>query len=450
MATATFHPARLHGFASVPPAKSEGHRALLLAALGQGTCRLHGFTPPLCDDLQAMINGIRALGAKVTLHENMALVEPAPATIDAPPTSFHVNACAAALRMLIPVFWARGQAVRITMDDALFARPLSALEPLAERIGDGMKLFPPKDGSPAAVELCGKMNAGAYEVSGALSSQFASGLLIALSHATDEQGHLQPSTLHVLPPIVSRPYLDMTLAQMIQFGVSFDEVEEGVFSITPSARQNPNDVAVSGDWSQAAVLLCANAMGSGTMVNGLCHAKTAGGSLQGDSKILEVLKQIGFSVCETDRALYVSNPSHAVQMPLHLDCTDIPDIAPILALTCARAKGTSVLRGVKRLKVKECDRLSTTHELLAKLGVESSISSDMDTLTVIGLGSAGDAPLFRGGFTADAKGDHRIVMLLAAAALASDAPITVTGVEALDKSWPDFLKTYSALGGVIS
>ena len=124
-----------------------------------------------------------------------------------------------------------------------------------------------------------------------------------------------------------------------------------------------------------------------------------------------------------------------------MDCSDIPDLAPILALTCTQAKGASVLRGVNRLRVKECDRLSATKELLTRLGARVEIGSDDDTLRVYGPTG------LQGGFTVDARGDHRMVMMLAIAALLCKEPITVAGVESINKSWPGFLATYLALGG---
>ena len=447
MTTATFHPARLHGTAPVPPAKSEAHRALLLAALGRGVCRLHGFPPPLCDDTEAMINGISALGACVEREGDVLVVTPAPpAPALAEPQTFHVNACAAALRMLIPAFWARGQSVRITMEEGLFARPLDAFAPLAERIGGSLTLTPPTNGCPAAVELRGKMDAGLYEIDGTLSSQFASGLLVSLSHGMDTTGRLAPSQLTVTRPIVSRPYLDMTLAQMKRFGIGYQEREEGVFTLLPAESRNPDDIDVAGDWSQGAVLLCANAMGNGVAVQGL-HEPMAGKPLmQGDARIVEILKSMGLSACQRSGVLWMTGIPESGLAPLALDCTDIPDIVPILALTCTQAKGTSVLTGVKRLRVKECDRLDATVGLLTRLGAKIQASGDSDTLTVEGQGTA----TLCGGFTADARGDHRMVMLLATAALIADAPITVTGVNSLDKSWPGFLAAYQALGGMIS
>ncbi|MEA4927397.1 MAG: hypothetical protein VB104_01835 [Candidatus Limiplasma sp.] len=442
MATSTFHAARLKGVASIPPAKSEAHRALLLAALGRGPCLLTGFPLPLCDDTQAMINGVTALGAKVESANDTLLVTPAPAPQPSDqPVPCEVHACAAALRMLIPAFLVRGQAVRFTMEDALFKRPLTAFDPLLAQLGATLIRTPSRQGARATVELSGRMPAGTYTIDGSMSSQFASGLLIALSFATTPEGAPAATALTVTPPIVSRPYLDMTLLQMRRFGAVFEEHGGGLFQLQPLQTDNPKTVDVAADWSQAAVLMCANALGSGVILSRMRAPQAGETLLQGDAQILPLLKEMGMRVRSLREGLLVSCPSHAELCPLQVDCTDIPDLAPILALTCTQAHGVSTLRGVARLRVKECDRLAATRELLTLLGATVDISEDGDTLTIHG------PTALHGGFRADARGDHRMVMLLATAALICDQPITVDGVEAIDKSWPGFPATYQALGG---
>ncbi len=443
MTTATFHPARLHGSAMVPPAKSEAHRALLLAALGQSPCQLHGFVPPLCDDTYAMLSGITALGATYAYTGDTISVVPAPKPIIShTPVQVDVHACAAALRMLIPVFLARGQAVHFEMDKALSLRPLDAFVPIVESIGATMQFLPASSQDTRVTLLVdGHMPCGHYRVDGTKSSQFASGLLIALSHACDLSQN--PCVLTLEKPIVSRPYLDMTLHMMCSFCAPFEEKEEGVFSLTPRANTPSEDVRVNADWSQAAVLLCMNALGNGIM---LSHLSTQiDNSLQGDVDVLRVLGQMGLRIHRFREDVYAVSPSRARLLPARIDCTSIPDLAPILALTCSQACGTSTLHGVERLRIKECDRLDATLELLQKLGVSAHASEDSTVLTVTGC-----CGKLKGGFTADAHGDHRMVMFLATAALIADAPITVHGVNALDKSWPSFMETYQSLGGIIS
>ncbi len=445
MATVTFHAARLKGVATIPPAKSEAHRALLLAAMGHSPCRLNGFALPICDDTQAMINGVTALGATVELADGALLVTPAtlPAT-GTEPANCEVHACAAALRMLIPAFLSRGRAVRFTMENGLFARPLDAFVPLMHKLDATFIRTPAQNGRRAMVTLSGFMPAGKYEIDGSLSSQYASGLLIALSHAQDVSGTPAPATLRVTPPIVSRPYLDMTLAQMRRFGHEVPELEEGLFSLSPTSQAEPAEVDVAPDWSQAATFLCANAMGNNIILAKMRAPKIGEHLLQGDARIVSILREMGLRVRNLPEGLLIGSPSRAGLLPLTVDCADIPDLAPILALTCTQAAGGSTLTSVGRLRVKECDRLEATHDLLTRLGARVEISEDGDTLRIWG------PTALKGGFSADARGDHRVVMLLATAALKCDDPIELSGVEAVHKSWPGFLPTYQALGGEIS
>ena len=441
MSSISFYPARLSGSAAVPPAKSEAHRALLLAALGRGECRLNGFSASLCDDTLAMIDGVRALGGQVRPEGGALVVTPAPPpgkpAKGAPAAECHVRACAAALRMLIPAFLARGQAVRFRMEPALFRRPLDAFEPLIRQAGGRMVRTPAGPDGLASVEVSGFLPAGHYEIDGSRSSQFASGLLIALAHAVTPDGEPAPAALTVTGPIVSRPYLDMTLRLMERFRIPFEEREEGVFDLSPACAPAPESIAVSGDWSQAAVLLCVDAMGGGVTLP--CLRRDG---LQGDARIVDVLEEMGLRIRQAQGEWHAASPSPAGLTAARIDCSDIPDLAPILALTCTQAHGVSTLTGVSRLRLKECDRLLATQELLAQLGAKTDVSPDGDTLTVYG------PARLRGGFTADARGDHRMVMLLAAAALIADGPITVTGAECISKSWPGFVETYRQLGGI--
>ncbi|MBQ8149069.1 MAG: hypothetical protein IJ041_00985 [Clostridia bacterium] len=438
MSTAVFQPGRLCGTAPVPPAKSEAHRALLLAALGRTPVTLTGFPPPLCNDTLAMIDGVRGLGAAVEQRGDTLYVTPAPAPVPGRPmVDCHVHACAAALRMLIPAFLVRGQSVRFHLEPTLFRRPLDAFEPLIAGIGGTMERIPAGDDGLCQVIVTGWMKAGRYQIDGSGSSQFASGLLIALAHAMDDTLTPAPAHLTVTGPIVSRPYLDMTLSLMRRFAVGYQETAEGEFDLTPRTGESPASVPVAGDWSQAAVLLCAGAVGQDVRVSGLISGET---NTQGDAAIVDVLGLMGMTIEEQDGLLRAIRPLDGLR-PVHINCDNIPDIAPIIALTCATIPGASVLEGVARLRIKECDRLEATTALLAQMGVVTRIRDGGDTLVVYG-----GVPI-RGGFEADVSADHRMAMLLAVAGSIADAPIVVRGVESLNKSWPGFLGSYEELRG---
>lgn len=441
MTTAVFRPCRLTGTAPVPPAKSEAHRALLLAAMGKYPVTLTGFPPPLCNDTLAMIDGVCAMGAAVEQRGETLYVTPAPKPVPGGPmVDCHVHACAAALRMLIPAFLVRGQSVRFWLEPTLYRRPLDAFEPLLKTIGGSMERIPAGENGLCQVIVKGWMQAGAYEIDGSGSSQFASGMLIALTHAMDKACQPSPAFLTVTSPIVSRPYLDMTLSLMQRFCIGFHEVCEGRFDLSAASGQCPSTVPVAGDWSQAAVLLCAGAVGQPVWVANLLGGESC---TQGDAEIVNVLRKLGMTIEEKDGLLRCLRPESGLS-PIHINCDNIPDIAPIIALTCATVPGTSVLDGVARLRIKECDRLEATCQLLTQMGASVETANDGDTMIV-----HGGSPI-RGGFEADVSADHRMAMLLAVAGSIADAPITVHGVESLNKSWPGFLGSYLALGGSVA
>ena len=436
MSTAVFSPCRLSGVAPVPPAKSEAHRALLLAALGESPVTLTGFPPPLCNDTLAMIDGVQGMGAQVTQQGDTLFVTPAPKPVPGQPmVDCHVHACAAALRMLIPAFLVRGQSVRFWLEPTLFRRPLDAFEPLIRSIGGTMERIPAGENGLCQVIVTGWMKAGRHQIDGSGSSQFASGLLIALSHAMDDACNPAPAHLTVTGPIVSRPYLDMTLSLMRRFRLTYTEATEGEFDLCPRTGESPAAVPVAGDWSQAAVLLCAGAVGQPVWVSNLISEEVC---TQGDAEIVNVLRQMGMTIEERDGLIRAVRPGEGLQ-PIHINCDSIPDIAPIIALTCATISGTSTLDGVARLRIKECDRLDATCHLLTQMGAAVKTANGGDTLIV-----HGGSPI-RGGFEADVSADHRMAMLLAVAGSMADAPITVHGVESLNKSWPGFLSSYQQL-----
>lgn len=422
MDSVTFSPARLHGTASVPPSKSEAHRALLLAALGLGDCLLTGFTGELCLDTQAMIRGVTALGAQVIREGDALRVRPRAVQ---PVDQADVGACAAALRMLIPCFAAIGQSCTFSMEQQLLKRPLTAYMTMSPK-----PFSVERSGVQARVS--GSLGSGEYRIGGSQSSQFASGLLIALSSFEGAS-----SRVSVVPPIQSRPYLDLTMHMIGRFSGECREIGGGVFSVVRDSLKNPETLSIAGDFTQAAVLLCAGALSGGVLVGGLTQESW----LQGDCVIVSILKDMGLAAQSLSGGeIIVSSPSRARLAPVQLDLSNTPDIAPLVALMCTQARGVSTLTGLGALRHKECDRLLATKELLSALGAHIACTDD-DVLTI-----TGGEPL-AGGVTLDSKNDHRMAMLLSVAALVCQKPVTVTGAASLCKSWPDYLKVYSSLGG---
>ena len=330
------------------------------------------------------------------------------------------------LRFLIPLALALGEGGGFLMGGRLGERPLEPYDPILEACGVTSR----RESTPQGVLLTlrGRLRPGNYTLPGDVSSQFVTGMLYALPLLPGD------STLTVTPPVESAGYIRMTLQCLADSGIRLEETGPYAWRIPGNQRYRATGGALPGDWSQGAVLLCAGALGHPVSVAGLDTAST-----QGDRAALDVLARLGVSFREEGGVLH---PLGRTLRGATFSGRDIPDIVPVLALACTQAAGESRITGCGRLRLKESDRFAATVELLSALGAD--IHGEGDDLVV-----RGPTPL-RGGVTLSARNDHRLVMLLALAATVAEGPVTVQGVEALNKSWPTFLTTYEALGGKVS
>ena len=251
------------------------------------------------------------------------------------------------------------------------------------------------------VRCTGKLQPGAYSIDGGVSSQFITGLLFALSVLD------KPSSLKITGKIESRPYIELTKSAMRKFGLDPDH---------PGAQRyhTPGLLEVEGDWSNAAFWLGAKALGSRITVTGLDPH-----SVQGDQV--------------SDSLLRIIATSHSVPV---ISVGDIPDLVPILSVIAAAGSGV-ILHDIRRLRLKESDRVATVMEMIRNLG--GSAEATEDTLTIKGTGLTGG--------TVNSHNDHRIAMAAAIAATVCTRPVTITGAEAVNKSYPTFLEEYKKLGG---
>ena len=250
-----------------------------------------------------------------------------------------------------------------------------------------------------------------YEIEGDVSSQFVTGLIFALPLLEADSEIVLTSHLE------SRPYVDITIDILRRFGITVDETEKG-FHIAGGQKYTPHDEKIEGDYSQAAFFFVANALGSQVELENLNE-----NSVQGDRKILEIISEMCYNG---------SIGSYKA------DCSDIPDLVPILAVLGAYGSGESVIYNARRLKIKESDRLETTAALLNNLGGDVEITDDGLIIRPV--------RTMHGGIV-DSFGDHRIVMAAAIAALRIDGEVIIKGAQAAEKSYPDFFKDYINLGG---
>ena len=319
------------------------------------------------------------------------------------------------LRFLLPVAAALGLDTAFLMEGRLPDRPLAPLDEELTKHGAVLQ----KDG--AVLRVSGQLCPGDYVLPGNVSSQYISGLLFALPLLD------QPSTLTVTGHLESAPYVEMTLDALGQFGIHII-MEENVYRIPAADYQSPGKAYVEGDWSNAAFWLCAGAVSAPVTVTGLDK-----NSLQGDKAVFELLRQFGAACTQNGDAFSVSPaPLHAMD----IDAAAIPDLVPILSVVAAKAEGTTRIYNAGRLRLKESDRIETVCRLLRDLG--GSVEETPDGLTI-----HGGKPL-QGG-TADSCNDHRIAMAAAIASTLCKEPVTVTGADAVNKSYPQFWDDFEKL-----
>ena len=416
-----FCPGSLRGTAAAPASKSEAHRRLICAGLTDGTTELTRFTDS--GDLLATARCLAALGARVERTGDTVRIT-GKAEKPALLPMYDCGESGSTLRFFVPIALVLTHGGIFRMGGRLGKRPMDVYKDLLVPGGVTWAMREGVDGT-AELRVTGSMMPGHYELPGNVSSQFVSGLLFALPLLESA------SVLTVIPPVESASYIRMTLLALAESGIRIEEEAEGRWRIPGQQQYKAQNGALHGDWTQAAVLLTAGAINGDVTVTGLSNRDG-----QGDKAIQSYLKALGASVeAKENKVRAKVSPLKGAKLDMH----DTPDIAPIVALACACAEGESLLTGCGRLRLKESDRLAATVDILRSLGAD--ITAECDSMRI-----RGGQPL-HGNITLDGMRDHRMIMLASAAALVADGPVTVTGTEALSKSWPDYLDVYRSLGG---
>ena len=408
------------GRIAAPPSKSMAHRAVLCAALAKGTSHLHHLA--FSKDISATLGAAARLCARVTTGENDAVVEGLGRflPVDAP-----VDCCesGSTLRFLIPLASLTGQEVTFTGRGRLMERPQSVYKTLYQQ--QGLRFEQGAD----RLTVEGALTPGGYELAGNVSSQFISGLLFALPLLAGD------STLHLIPPVESRSYIDMTRSVQAAFGVQSHWLDENTLAIPGGQHYHPCDYTVEGDYSQAAFPAVLGAVCGGVTITGLAPE-----TLQGDAAILDILRRCGAKFTQTEAGIpFTKSPLHGVD----IDLADCPDLGPVLMVLGLLCEGTTVIRNAERLRLKESDRIAAMEaELRACGGV---LESEGGTITVHGCADRLHAPAG----VLHGHNDHRVVMSLAVLALSTGIPLTVDDAEAITKSWPNFFEAIKPLGAEV-
>ena len=402
----TVSPASLCGTLDVIPSKSASHRAVMMAALCKEETRL----APLqrSRDIEATLACAAALG--LGQHD-------APQEL----RTLDCGESGSTLRFFIPLALDGRGPVRFVGHGRLMQRPLSVYEQLFDPRGVRWAL------SGDALTVEGQLQSGEYALRGDVSSQFITGLLLALPLLSGD------SVIRITTALESRGYVELTRRIQAAFGVASRWADEHTL-LVPGGQTpvSPGSFAIEGDWSHAAFYLVAGALGKAgpLTLRRLCMDST-----QSDRAIVPILRGMGARIEETSQGLTVfPSALHGAQV----DVTQVPDLVPVLAVAMAGAQGESRITGAARLRIKESDRLSAIASALCACGAEVRELPD-------GLVIRGGQPLH--GASVDGRNDHRIVMAMAVAAALCDGEITISDAEAVAKSAPAFWQEYASLGG---
>ena len=383
----TITPGKLSGTVTPPPSKSQAHRLLICAALaGEGSV-IHNLA-----DSQDIRATRRCLAELITDRRTLPELD--------------CGESGSTLRFLIPLALAlRGGGV-FTGHGRLMERPQKPYFDLFDEKG---VRYEQRDG---VLTVEGRLTPGEYRLPGNVSSQFFTGLLLALPLLDG------PSVIIPTTPLESEGYIGMTLDAMHEFGVDIASTRSlpPHYLISGGRRYQRAEVTVEGDWSQAAFWYAANCLGCTVDVRGVSQYST-----QGD-RVIE-------SCC-----LELSQPGDT-----EIDMSGCPDLAPPVAAAAAVRQGTIRLVNAARLRIKESDRLAAITAALNALGAR--VTEHPDSLTIYGQDG------LTGG-TVDCCNDHRIAMMAAIAATRCREPVTLLGAECVAKSYPDFWEHYRMLGGL--
>ena len=413
-------PKALGGTVTAPPSKSMAHRAVLCAALAQGTSHIENLE--FSKDISATLAAAGQLCARVETSADDALVE---GLGRFRPVTGPVDCCesGSTLRFLIPLASLTGQAVTFVGRGRLMERPQSVYEQLYRERNLHFEQ------TPAGLTVAGTLPSGEYTVAGNVSSQFISGLLFALPLLAGD------SVLHLLPPVESRSYIEMTRAAQAAFGVGSRWLDDVTLAIPGGQHYRPGHYTVEGDYSQAAFPAVLGAVQGGVTLKGL-----SADTLQGDAAILDILRRCGASFRTTDAGIVFEKvPLHGVD----IDLADCPDLGPVLMVLGLLCEGTTTIRNAERLRIKESDRIAAMEaELWACGGV---LESEGGTITIHGCADRLHAPAA----PLHGHNDHRVVMSLAVLALAAGLELSIDDAEAVQKSWPHFFEAIKPLGAEV-
>lgn len=413
----------LSGTVTAPPSKAHSHRAIVASTLSEGFSMIR--RPLICDDTLATINACSMLGAEISQLKDGLRVE----GLSRPRTPENVIDCGesgSTMRFLTPICALADGISVLTGGESLRRRPMKPLLEALKYLGVNCYSSRP-DGLPPIVVFGGGIKGGEAAIRGDVSSQYVSGLLFAAPMATND------TEINLTTQLESKPYVALTIDILRKHGVEVAfQADYRVFRIPHNQKYSPFDHSIEGDYSSGAFLLAAAAVTKSR----IRIEELKKESLQGDRVIVDSLKEMGAQIEVGDDFVEIRGVDGDLKA-MDIDLSDNPDLVPVCAAVACHIQGRSTIKGVKRLRFKESDRVLSLTSELQKMGAKIEA---LDNRLVIEGGSLHGAEV-------DSHGDHRIAMACAVTALRSDGLTEIRGVECINKSYPDFIRDLRSLGG---
>lgn len=420
-------PSGINGVLSAPTSKSSMQRACAAALLHEGETLI--YNPGKSNDDLAALDIIQKLGALITAKDDEKIVihskgvQPVSETINCGESGLSI-------RMFTPIAALSHQAITINGTGSLLKRPMDFFDEILPQLGVAVT----SSNGMLPIKVNGPLQSRDITIDGSLSSQFLTGLLFAFAKAA-----VAPVTITVVN-LKSKPYIDLTLQVMKEFGYEIENNNHESFVIKPvnPSPHNALNYTVEGDWSGGAFLLVAGAIAGKIVVKGLDPYST-----QADKAILQAIIASGATISIEATQIEVAPPATglAALKPFHFNATDCPDLFPPLVALAAYCNGTSVIEGVSRLAHKESNRGLTLQDEFAKMGIEIILQDDL--MMVKGGGGLKGANVH-------SRHDHRIAMACAVAALKAEGETSIDEAEAINKSYPDFYEHLQLLNAAVS
>jgi 3-phosphoshikimate 1-carboxyvinyltransferase len=407
----------------LPGSKSITHRALIMAALSEGPAQIGN--PLKAEDTFFTAKALEASGAIIEWSADSVRVAPPSYRWRQPDGPIFLGNSGTSARLLLAVFSAGTGTFVLDGTPRLRQRPVGPAAEALEKLGTAKRWIGKTGFLPVQI-TCKGLNGGDVFVDASESSQFLSGILIAAPMARGKVG------VEWSEPVASRPYVDITLGMMQQAGIRFEREASNRIAIPAPQVYAPRNFTVEGDCSSASYFWAAAALTGGEVLT----SPVSPYSLQGDCRFLGVLDKMGCRIVWKDQGVSVKGPERL--LPIDIDMNEMPDMAPTLGVLSAFASGTSRIRNVAHLRIKESDRLHAVAAGLKVLGVEAEELPD-------GLIVHGGAPHGPPSGPISSFDDHRIAMAFALAGLRLNG-VVIEGAESVNKSFPGFWDIFESLG----